>query len=261
MEWEKFFGKKVADRVETVSCVTAENFYYKVDDFIRDGRPFIFIEDSMDALTTDEEGKKFRKVKKASQEGEESTGSYGTSKAKAHSAGLRQILSGLRKTGSILILISQTRDRIGFGAKYDPKTRSGGRALTFYAALELWSSIVGQIKRTVMGKPRQLGITARIKVKKNRLNGKLREVDIPILWSAGIDDTGSCVGYLIEEGHWKEGEKGEVEAHEFQWNGSKEKLIQKIEAEGLEKELRAIVGETWAEIEAACAVKRKARYS
>jgi RecA/RadA recombinase len=269
MDWEKFFGQRVADKVEQPGrfregpCCseTIEDFYFYVDDAIKMSLPFIYILDSMDALSTGEEVNKFQEQKAAKRKGKETTGTYGTSKAKANSAGIRQILTGLRKTGSILIVISQTRDNIGFGAQFNPKSRSGGHALTFYAHLELWSSIVGQIKKTVMGKPRQLGITARIKVKKNRLNGKLREVDIPILWSAGIDDTGSCVGYLIEEGHWTEGDKGGVGAPEFKWKGSREKLIQKIEAEGLEKELRAIVGETWNEVEMACAVKRKIRYT
>ena len=63
--------------------------------------------------------------------GDQEGGSYGTEKAKINSERLRPVVNALRKNGSILILISQSRDRIGFGAKFDPKTRGGGNAPTF----------------------------------------------------------------------------------------------------------------------------------
>jgi len=40
----------------------------------------------------------------------------------------------------------------------------------------------------------------------------------------------------------------------------RDKLIQKIEKRGLEKDLRALVGEVWNEIEEECKIERKKRY-
>ena len=86
--------------------------------------------DSMDALLAMASNKKFAKRKQATRgDGEEIKGSYGMDKPKENSESLRRALAGLRKTGSILIVISQTRDNIGFGAMFQPKTRSGGHAL------------------------------------------------------------------------------------------------------------------------------------
>lgn len=270
MDMEKFFGSRVADSIESPSTEngdpvfshTIEEFYYHLDDAVKEGRPFIYVLDSMDALSSKYEREKFQDTKKATRRGKETTGSMGDGKAKINSAGVRQALADIQKTGSILIIISQTRDAMnvgpfaGFG---ETRTRAGGRALKFYATLEIWSSVATSIKRVVKGKKRKLGIISKCQVKKNRETGKDRTVEIPIYWSVGIDDLGSCVEYLIDEGRWK-GTEANVKAKDFDWDGSKEGLIEKIQSEGLEEELIAIVGETWREIESACELKRKPRY-
>lgn len=267
MDFEKFFGKAVARRVEPpeydeihdgfVHSTTIEEFYYHVDDALKKDKPFIYILDSMDGLSSEQEKDKFEDTKKAYRKGRETTGSYGDGKAKKNSSGIRQLLSPLRKTGSILIIISQTRDNMGFG--FEKKTRSGGHALKFYACLEMWSSVKKKITKAIRDKSRQLGNECLIKVKKNRIIGKERSIVIPIYHSFGFDDVGSCVDYLIDEEHWRvKGNK--ILAKEFDFVGSKEKLIQYIENEGMEKDLRDIVGDVWTEIEEACNVKRKRRY-
>jgi hypothetical protein len=67
------------------------------------------------------------------------------------------------------------------------------------------------------------------------------------------------VDYLIEENHWKK--KGEkINAEEFEFKGSREKLIQHIEEKGLEKDLREIVSDAWTAIRVACRLTRKVKY-
>lgn len=284
MDVEKFFGKKVAERLEPpavdkktglpISSGTIEEFFYHIDDALDEGRPFIYILDSMDGLSSDSEVDKFQEQKIAHQRGKQISGSYGDGKAKKNSAGIRQVLSGLKKTGSILIIISQTRDNIGFGAQFNPKTRSGGHALRFYATLELWSSIKGKINKTVRGEQTPVGINCQVKVKKNRLTGRERDIVIPIYYSTGFDDTGSCVQFLIENKHWKKvGKSGEevneengkkksgvIDAKEFDYSGNEEGLIKHIEETGQELELKLLVSTVWDEIEAESEVIRKKRY-
>lgn len=258
MDFERYFGSEVKRRteVETSSC-TVEGFLYSLDDACRGDRPFIYILDSMDVLSTDEDEGKFLERKDASRGGKEASGSYGTAKAKANSAGIRRLIPKLKETGSILIIISQTRDNIGFG--FDKKTRSGGHALRFYASLELWSSIKGKLKKTVKGKERQLGITCEVKVKKNRLTGKERTIEIPIYHSLGIDDLGSCVDYLIEEKYWSKN-GASIHAADFAFKGGRDKLIDWIEENHKEGELRELVGKLWQEIEQECEIKRRNKY-
>jgi RecA/RadA recombinase len=270
MDFERFFGKEMASRVEPpargadgepVYSETIEDMYFGLHDAIEDGRPFIWVEDSMDALSSKYEGKKFDEKKKEARGGKKAKGDYGDGKAAINSRFLRKILSGLRDTGSILILIGQTRDNIDAGLFEPKKTRSGGWALKFYSCLEMWSSVRGKLTREVRGKKRQIGINAAVKVKKNRLTGKDREIVMPIYWSMGIDDLGSCVDYLIDEGHWKtKGKTGIVLATDFDMEHRRDRLIHEIEEQGLERDLRELVGVVWEEVERACEVKRKPRY-
>lgn len=264
MNIERFFGKGVAEKMEIPAydySYTIEEFYYNVDDAIKEGKPFIYILDSMDSLTSEPEGKKFDEHKKAYREHKDKKvkGSMGDGKAKVNSAMLRRVIGKpLRNSGSILIIINQTRDNLG-ALPFEPKKiGSGGHALKFYACFEMWSSVVGQIKKTVGDKKRQLGIKSKIRIKKNRVTGRDRTVIIPIYHSFGIDDIGSCIDYLIDEGEWKKGK--EINAKGLGIKGSRNKLIRLIERNNLEKDLRELVADVWNEIEEACIIKRKRRY-
>jgi len=288
MNIEKLFGSALVERMEPpkidkegdpIYSSTIEEFFFNLDDAFDEGKPFIYILDSQDSLTSDSETDKFQEEKEAFLKGKNVSGSYGDGKAKQFSKNLRQCIHKLKKMGCILIIINQTRDNIGFGAQYNPKTRSGGHALAFYATLQIWLSH----KKNLTRKERQTGILAHVKIKRNRLTGKKREVDIPIYWETGIDDVGSCIDYLVTEGHWKggstkkdknkeeevemtvDGEKKKkssgINAPEFEFIGSQEKLIQKIQDENLDKKLRRIVSNVWKEIETSCIVERKNRYT
>lgn len=270
MDFAHYFGQKMADRLEPpavdeedapIYSETAEDFYYNVDDAIQvakeEDRPFIYVLDSENSLTSGAEQDKFDESKKARRAGKDTAGSYGDGKAKIHSSHLRKLMRPLSDTGSILIIISQTRDNLGIG--FEKKTRSGGRALRFYACLEMWTSVIKKLKKTVAGKQRQIGIIARVKTKKNRLTGKEREIDIPIYHSMGIDDVGCNVDWLVDEKHWpKRGNT--IQASEFEFKGTRNKLIAYVEENNLETELQNVVQGVWDKIEAACSVERKRRY-
>lgn len=262
----KLFGKRLAKRLKTNHSTTTEDLYFNIDNQIKTGRKFIYIVDSSDGLDTEEDEAKFQKRKKSHQKkkmgeaGEQVSGSYGTSKAKLHSNNLRRLMTPLRQLDSIVIIICQTRDNLGFGAMFgDTKTHSGGKALKFYSTLQVWSSIKKRIKKKVRGKNETIGILSKISVKKNRVNGKEGSIEIPIYYSLGFDDLGSCVDYLVETKHWKKS-GSKITADDFEFSGTREKLISHIENEGLYRKLQKIVGKVWNEIEDECKVKRKPKY-
>jgi len=280
MDLDTLFNEEVADRVEPPSrngdtpvySDTIESFYYHLDDAIDDGRPFIYVLDSMDALDSEAADKKFGlnkkafRKKQARQRGEASegekeekvAGSYGDGKAKKNSEGMRKAMKGLRKTGSILIVLSQTRDDIG--AQYaGTKTRAGGRALRFYATTEIWSSVAMQLKKNVNDIERKVGVRVKLAVRKNRITGKLADVETDIYPSFGIDDLGTCVDYLVEEGWWPQ-PKQTINAKELGIEATRDKLIRVIEKRGAEKQVQAICGACWKAVDDACALKRKNRY-
>lgn len=271
MDVVHYFGKEVARRLEPpawknnlpVMSDTVESFYYHIFDLLGEGRPFIYVLDSQDALTSTAAETKLMKQKKASEEGQKSAGSYGDGKAKYHSENIRIVVSKLRKTGSILIVIGQTRDNIGFGAMFEPRTRAGGKALRFYADLEMWSSVGKKIKRVVRGNKRTIGGRVIVEVRKNRVTGKVgkdRSVILPIYYSLGIDDVGACVDYLVAQKHWQQ-YKGTIDATELKKKMDRMALIRYIEERNFEVPLSKLVAKVWRQVEAECVVHRKPRYT
>jgi RecA/RadA recombinase len=268
MDIKRFFGKRVSDIMEPpaytkthpqepIYSSTIEEFYYHLDDAVKQGKPFIYILDSMDSLSSKDELEKFDEQKTAYRKGKQVAGSYGDGKAKKNSENLRKVIYKIKRSNSIVIIIRQTRDNLGFG--FNKKISSGGHSLKFYATLELWSSIKKKLHTLVKGKPRQTGILCQIQVKKNRIDGKERTVTVPIYHSYGFDDVGSMVDYLLEEGHWNKQGK-EINAVEFSLKSSREKLINHIIDNDLTADLKSIVAGVWDEIEKACEIKRKPRY-
>lgn len=266
--FEKFFGKDIADRIQP-PCLddggnpsysrTVEEFYHNLYTNLRKG-PCIYVLDSENALSSEAEIKKQKQKHDALDEGTEVAGTMTDAKAKVHSQNLRGAVALLRDTGSLLVMISQTRDNMGMGAQYQPKTRSGGRALKFYAMMELWSSVRGRLYKTVRGKQRQIGIICEIQVKKNRLTGKERTAIMPLYHSFGFDDVGACIDYLCDEKHWPK-KDGVIKAADFEFEGKRDDLVAHIESNNFEKDLRGIAEEVWQSVEEACVVHRKSRYT
>lgn len=289
MDTTRYFGQGVTDRLEPplkdaddnpVYSANVQDFYFNVDHALDQG-PCIYILDSMDALGEESGEEKFEAEKTNYLGGSAKVpGSMGMQKAKANSQNINRVVRRLRETGSILIIISQNRSKVG-GHIPNQKTYAGGFAMRFYAHCQVWTTPKGPIKKTVRlegqkaGVEREVGATIGIDIQKNRFSGWEGKVEVPFYRSHGIDDLGSCVNWLIEEKFWgkpakKDGTKpddesgggsAQIAAPEFDFTGKPEALIAKIEAEDREQELRKLVGQHWAAIEAASAPKRKPRYT
>jgi RecA/RadA recombinase len=220
------FGQKVADRLEPAAvdkdgeedpsdCI--ENFHFNIINALDHPKPFIYILDSMDALDALADRKKLKesktvhdKYKKAMEKGtekeqkqakkalEDLKGSYGAAKARINSQILRNICKRLKKTKSVLIIVSQTRDVIS-AMSFAEKTRSGGRALKFYAFHEMWLAYVEPIRKNKI----EIGAHIKIKLSKNKVTGKKRIVEIPIYPEIGIDDIRSQIDFIVSQGVWK----------------------------------------------------------
>jgi hypothetical protein len=273
MDIGRYFGKDMARRLQAPQTVkgvpqhstTVEEFYFNLDDCLDRG-PCIYVLDSMDALSSVSEGKHFSKLKKAlhkestpgDDEGEKVSGSYGDGKAKFNSSTIRQMLPKISKTDSILIIIAQTRDNVG-SFSFEKKTKSGGRSLDFYAQVQTWTSLKKQLKKPVRGTDRHVGNLCTFHVKRSRFTGRKNKIDIPIYFSHGVDDVGSCVDFLIEEKHWSK-TKQSIEATEFEFKGTREKLIELIEGADREPQLQSIVAQVWLDIEEAMSINRKKKY-
>ena len=282
MDVNRFFGSRVVERLEPPRLVdgepayseTVQEFYLNLETNCRQG-PCVYVLDSMDALNDDADEQKFEAELKVF--GGESTpvpGSMGMNKAKTNSRSINRVVKALRKNGSILVVISQTRDKVGSHIP-GQKTRGGGRALRFYAHLEAWLSVRETIVRTYLRKPREIGAKIQIDVQKNRVNGWEGKVPlIPFIKGYGVDDVGSCVDYLLDERHWTGAKSGRPSvasddnetgktftAPEFDFTGTREQLIQRIQDESDEWDLRQLVSQVWRDIVAGATPNRKPRYT
>jgi RecA/RadA recombinase len=230
------------------------NIYKKIES----KQKFIYGLDSMDSLSCKADEKVAAARIKAHEEGKEAKGSYGMGKAKLIGQFLRKAVKGIRKSESLLLIISQTRDNID-PLSFIKQTRSGGRALKFYSAVEMWMAEAGKITKTVAGEPMEIGVKVRIKIKKNKVNGKRRIIDLEIYYDYGIDDIGSCVDFLVKSKCWRK-EKNSIVVDEWGFKGVRERLIAFIEDQELEEDLRDLMQEAWDAREDAFAIKRKPRF-
>jgi len=249
---ERMFGKKTAERVEwkgiseeLPASDTVEDFDVAVRELLDGGKKFIYVLDSFDALSDREELKK-KELKR----------DY-PAKPRLASQMFRKICGRINGTQSLLVVVSQTREKIGvmFGEK---KSRSGGRALRFYSMHELWLAVKSHIKR----KDREVGVRVLAKTKKNHLTGKLREVEFDIFHDYGVDDIGSMIDWMVGEGFWIKLKSGTtIDTGGDFGKGTKNKLIKLIEEDERELDkLIKLVGQCWEEVELSIRTDRRPRY-
>ena len=263
-DFEMFFGKKAASRIQVLrpepgKPMLLEYVYDWIEAKIAGKKKIIAIIDSFDSLSSEAKEKKIFEDAKARAEGKEIKGSYGDGKAKINSERLSRIIAMIHDSGSIVTGISQLRDNLDAGLYGPQKTRSGGHAIKFNASLEIWTAPGEKIEKEINGKKRVVGYKTRFNIKKNRVNGRERQVKIPIIPDVGMDATGAAVDFLLEEKVWAlDGSRIVCPFYEATYY--REDLIQKIESDGKETELYEAMQAAWDEIESKLEVHRKKRY-
>jgi len=170
-----------------VDCDTIEGLFQHIMDFVEKvpaGSPGLYIIDSYDALSDS-----------AELEREFDKGSYGMAKAKAASKMFGQLVRPLAEKNILLIVVSQVRANVGvtFGNQH---SRSGGRALDFYASQVLWLAHKKRIEKQVRGAKMAVGVEVVAQAKKNKIGMPFRKCEFPILFGYGVDDAQASIDYL-----------------------------------------------------------------
>lgn len=150
------------------------------------GKPGLYIIDSLDALSDEAEmGREFNE------------GSYGGAKPKAIGKLFRMLVGRMEEQGVLFVVVSQIRDKLNvtFG---ETKTRSGGRALDFYASQIMWLAELSKEKKTVEGIDRIVGVNVEAYVKKNKVGLPFRRARYPVLFGYGVDDLTAGVTWLVD---------------------------------------------------------------
>jgi len=147
-------------------------------------QPGLYIVDSLDALSD-----------KAEMERDMDKGTYNLAKPKLMSEMFRREKRRWQKAKVTVIFISQVRDKINamFGRKW---TRSGGKAMDFYASQVMYLAEIKKLQKTVRGIKRPHGVTIRCKITKNKVGIPFREVDFSLIFGYGIDDVLCSLDWL-----------------------------------------------------------------
>lgn len=154
--------------------------------------PSLYIVDSFDALTTE--------IDNDREFGEQT---YRTDKPTMMGELFRKQVRPLDASRTHFSVISQVRDKIGvmFGKKY---SRSGGRALDFYASQVLYLSHIQTLVRTVGKTKRATAVRIKAKCEKNKIGLPFRECEFVLRFGYGIDDLAASVEWLDQVNRLKD---------------------------------------------------------
>lgn len=122
---------------------------------------------------------------------------YATDKAIIISKAMRKITGLLGRERIALVFTNQLRQKMNAPAFSDPWTTSGGKAIAFHASTRLRLSLIGKIQDS---NKNVVGVNVKAVVVKNRLGPPHRTAEFDIYFDRGIDDYGSWLDVLKDNG-------------------------------------------------------------
>ncbi len=162
-----------------------------VDTLVKTGAVDLIVIDSVAAL-----------VPKAEIDGEMGDTHVGL-QARLMSQALRKLTGNVNKSGTTVIFINQTRQKIGVPAYMNPETTTGGTALRFYSSVRMDVRRISSVKDK---DDKITGIKARVRVVKNKVAPPFRAAEVEIVYGRGISkfgellDVGAQYGIIEQKG-------------------------------------------------------------
>jgi len=185
---DELFGKNLIDRIgsdaDIQSVNTYEDFEKEFEAMAKEG-PVIYVLDSLDAAKTEAEIKRRKKSKT-----DDSVGIGFSDKARKLSSYFSDATEWIHDSNSLLLIISQVRDSMNM---YIDKARSGGHALKFYSATEIWLHHRRKMFKTISGKKHIIGNRVRLEIGKNKVTGySCGSIPMIMRLGLGVDDFASA---------------------------------------------------------------------
>jgi recombination protein RecA len=183
---------------DTENSTTVEEAFVNISNFaesLKADQFGIYVLDSLDGLTSDEQDEQAADRIKAHNAGKNyDKGTYGMGKPKYLSREFFPQLCGIIQDKNILvIIISQVRENIQ-PFSFEKYTRSGGKAMDFYAHTVLWLATLKKISK----KQKPVGVVVKAKTTKSKTPRPFRDCQFSIIFDYGVDNIGSNLDFLYE---------------------------------------------------------------
>lgn len=202
---------------EPIHSTTVEEAFCNISDYadkLKDDQFGIYVLDSLDALTSNEQDERAEERLKAFHNDKTfDKGTYGMGKQKYLSQEFfPQLCSKIENKNILVIIISQVRENVDMFS-FEKFSRSGGKAMDFYAHTVLWLATC----KKILKKDRPVGVVVKAKVTKSKTPRPFRECFFSFLYDYGLDSIGTSIDYLFD----LRTDKGELntKAKAIQWNG------------------------------------------
>lgn len=202
---------------EPIHSTTVEEAFYHITKFaekLKSNQFGIYVLDSLDGLTSEEQDKRAEERIKSIEDEKEMKGTYGMGKAKYLSQEFfPQLCSVIEDKNILVIIISQIRDNVDMFS-FEKYARAGGKALDFYAHSVIWLATAKKIEKSET----PVGVVVKAKTTKSKTPRPFRECFFSFLYDYGLDGIGTSVDYLFD----LRTPKGELNKKEkaIQWNGN-----------------------------------------
>ena len=178
-----------------------EEAYYCINKFaesLKDDEFGIYVLDSLDALTSDEQDKRAEERIKTIEAGKEMKGTYGMGKAKYLSQEFfPQLCKVIEDKNILLIIVSQIRDNTDMFS-FEKYSVSGGKSIDFYCYMTFWLATAKKYEYEEGDRKVILGGTNRLKVTKGKVPRPYRDCLYTYYFARGIDNIETGVDYLFD---------------------------------------------------------------
>jgi len=261
------FGKRLAKRISDPPLGisdTVEDLGDNIKTLTKAGKPFIYICDSLDVLTTREELDKEQAAAMARIKSDDAAKkvaeAFAGRKAGIIGRVLRLIKGKVKDTQSLVIIVQQLRTNIGGQAFAKQWRTSGGNAPFFASHIRPVLHKVQTKTKTKRNIKYKIGVTTKVEMDKNSITGKIRTVEFDIFYDRpGLDDVGSIIDYLLKSKWWHK-TKQKIRAKELKVEATRDQLINYIESKGLHRKLQQVAQTAWTDVENSLLSGRPGRF-
>lgn len=197
---ESLYGFEIMpeEKEERVHSENVEDAFCNISNFansLKKDEFGIYVLDSLDGLTSQEQDDRAEERKKLFKEGKKlEKGTYAMGKQKFLSQEFfPQLCDEIEEKNVLVIIISQIRENVD-PMSFEKYSRAGGKAMDFYAHTVLWLATA----KKILKKETPVGVVVKAKTTKSKTPRPYRERFFTFLYDYGLDNIGTSIDYLFD---------------------------------------------------------------